>query len=126
MIFGLGFIGAAICLYCHFMNNKDHVFNISTMLSTQRDRLSLFNFSYVVVLHVVTGVVLATAAFDVIAKIHIFGLMSYISLNYFLFFVWRAYAGFVQGQGNSKLELLEMLGFLVVGISAVSGLYFAM
>ena len=124
MIFGLGFIGALICLYCHIINNKGNISESSTMLSSEKDRLNLFNFSYVAVLHVVTGIVLATAAFDVISKMHIFGLMSFISLVYLLFFVWRAYAGFVQGQQNSKLELLEMLGFLIVGISTLSGLYF--
>ena len=124
MIFGLGLIGAAICLYCHIMKNKDYISGANTMLSSEKDRLMLFNFSYITVLHVITGAVLATAAFDVIAKMHIFGLMSFISLLYLLFFVWRIYAGSVAGQSNKKLDILEIIGFLVTGLSAVGGLYF--
>ena len=124
MIFGLGCIGVLICLYCHVMNNKDYISNPNSMLASQRDRLNLFNFSYITVLHIVTGIVLAIAAFDVIAKLHIFGLMSFIALIYSLFFIWRTYTGFVIGQPNRKLELLEILGFLITGVSALGGLYF--
>ncbi|RYV02806.1 hypothetical protein SOPP22_07625 [Shewanella sp. OPT22] len=124
MIFGLGLIGAAICLYCHIMSNKNYISGANTMLSSEKDKLALFNFSYIVVLHVITGAVLAVAAFDVISKMHIFGLMSFISLLYLLFFVWRSYLGFVVGQPYKKLDYLEMLGFLITGLSAVGGLYF--
>ncbi len=124
MIFGLGLIGVIICLVCHVMNNKGYISNTGSMLSSERDRLALFNFSYVAVLHVVTGIVLATAAFDVIARLHIFGVMSFISLTYLLFFVWRTYVGFVIGQANKKLEVLEVFGFLLTGASAIAGLYF--
>ncbi|MGB0894481.1 MAG: hypothetical protein ACPGUD_08745 [Parashewanella sp.] len=115
MYFGLGFLLSVLVTLFNLKNQRNKL-QVGTSCA-------VVNSSFVSVFHVLSSLVLMAATFGWIAKNHLFGLMSFISLNYFLFATWFLYAQFSGAVEKARNNYLIIAGFLLISTLSLVGLY---
>ncbi|MCL1080171.1 hypothetical protein D5R81_00420 [Parashewanella spongiae] len=123
MFFIAGFLAVLTVFVCHLLGFRSKFPRQESLVQALDVKSEKIYYHYITLFHIVSGAVLFLTCFDVIAKTHLYGLLSFIALNYFLFFVWRAYSIFVSGYKSTVFGKIELLGLLLAGVFCLSSLY---